>query len=107
MDLKKKIRNVPDFPKKGIVFRDITTLLSDSDAFKYSVDKMTEQYKGKKIDLMIGAEARGLFLVLSLHTIWGQGSYRLENPENFPIRPVRLLMILNMERIYYRCMWML
>lgn len=59
MDLKQKIRSIKDFPKKGIVFRDITTLLRDGEAFRYSVDKMVEYCKGKKIDAVLGAEARG------------------------------------------------
>ena len=84
MDLKKKIRNVPDFPKKGIVFRDITTLLSDSDAFKYSVDKMTEQYKGKEIDLIIGAEARGFIFGALLAYNLGTGFIPIRKPGKLP-----------------------
>jgi adenine phosphoribosyltransferase len=84
MDLKKKIRNVPDFPKKGIVFRDITTLLSDGDAFKYSVDKMTEQYKGKEIDLIIGAEARGFIFGAILAYNLGTGFIPIRKPGKLP-----------------------
>jgi len=84
MDLKKKIRNVPDFPKKGIVFRDITTLLSDSDAFKYSVDKMTEQYKGRDIDLIIGAEARGFIFGSLLAYNLGTGFIPIRKPGKLP-----------------------
>ena len=84
MDLKKKIRNVADFPKKGIVFRDITTLLSDSDAFKYSVDKMTEQYKGKEIDLIIGAEARGFIFGALLAYNLGTGFIPIRKPGKLP-----------------------
>ena len=86
MDLKKKIRNVPDFPKKGIVFRDITTLLSDSDAFKYSVDKMTEQYKGKEIDLIIGAEARGFIFGALLAYNLGTGFIPIRKPGKLPYK---------------------
>jgi adenine phosphoribosyltransferase len=86
MDLKKKIRNVPDFPKKGIVFRDITTLLSDSDAFKYSVDKMTEQYKGRKIDLIIGAEARGFIFGALLAYNLGTGFIPIRKPGKLPYK---------------------
>jgi len=86
MDLKKKIRNVPDFPKKGIVFRDITTLLSDSDAFKYSVDKMTEQYKGKEIDLIIGAEARGFIFGALLAYNLGTGFIPVRKPGKLPFK---------------------
>ena len=86
MDLKKKIRNVTDFPKKGIVFRDITTLLSDSDAFKYSVDKMTEQYKGKEIDLIIGAEARGFIFGALLAYNLGTGFIPIRKPGKLPYK---------------------
>lgn len=59
MDLKKYIRNIPDFPKKGILFRDITPLLSEPKAFKTALDKMEELIKDKKIDTILAAEARG------------------------------------------------
>lgn len=59
MDLKSKIRTVPDWPKKGIMFRDITTLLQDKDAFKYAMDKFYERYKDMKIDVVVGIESRG------------------------------------------------
>ena len=57
--LKKSIRNVPDFPKQGILFRDITTLLKDGARFKDSVEIIVEKYKDKKIDNVVAVEARG------------------------------------------------
>ena len=59
MDLKKTIRNIPDFPKKGIIFRDITTLIKDGPAFREAVDKLYERYKDMEIDLVVGIESRG------------------------------------------------
>lgn len=59
MDIKDKIRNVPDFPKKGIVFRDITTLLKDKEALRYVIKKLANKYLDKKIDLVVGTESRG------------------------------------------------
>jgi len=59
MDLKMFIRDVPDFPKKGIIFKDITTLLKDKKAFKHAVDLMCEQYIDKNIDKVVGIESRG------------------------------------------------
>ncbi len=53
------IRDIPDFPKKGILFKDITTLLNDKDAFKRSVDMLAKKFKGKKIDYIVSIEARG------------------------------------------------
>ncbi|MEA3506568.1 MAG: adenine phosphoribosyltransferase [Elusimicrobiota bacterium] len=62
MDLKKLIRNVPDFPKAGIQFKDITTLLKDGAGFKESIEKMAEPWKDKKIDKVAAIEARGFII---------------------------------------------
>ena len=59
--LERSIRNVPDFPKKGIIFKDITTLLKEARAFKEAVDTIAEKYKDKKIDTIVSIEARGFF----------------------------------------------
>jgi len=56
------IRNIPNFPKPGILFRDITTLLKDKKAFQQAVDKLAQKYKNKKIDLVAAVEARGFIL---------------------------------------------
>jgi adenine phosphoribosyltransferase len=58
-DLKAIIRNVPDFPIPGIMFRDITTLVADPNAFKYVVDHLYDRYKNKNIDVVIAIESRG------------------------------------------------
>jgi len=59
ISLKDCIRAIPDFPKPGILFRDITTLLRDGEAFKAAVDILAEEYKNKKIDVVVAVEARG------------------------------------------------
>ncbi len=59
MDLKAKIRNIPDFPKKGIVFRDISTLLQDKKAYNHAIDRMAELFDGKNIEHVVGVESRG------------------------------------------------
>jgi len=59
IDLKKSIRNIPDFPKPGILFRDITTLLNDKTAFKYAIDELAKEFKNKKINKVVAVEARG------------------------------------------------
>ena len=61
-DLKEYIRSIPDFPKAGILFRDITTLLKDQSVFKQAVDDLCRQYKDKKIDAVVAVEARGFIL---------------------------------------------
>ena len=58
-DLRSKIREIPDFPKPGILFYDITTLLKDAAAYKESIDLMLAPYAGEQIDLVVGMESRG------------------------------------------------
>ena len=65
-DLKKHIRDVPDFPKEGIIFKDITTLLKDKDAFKKSIDLLAKKFKKENIDLVVGVEARGFIFGAAL-----------------------------------------
>ncbi|MCR3759080.1 adenine phosphoribosyltransferase [Clostridium felsineum] len=59
MELKDHIRIIDGFPKEGISFKDVTTLIQDKDAYKYAVDKIGEYLKDKKVDLIVGPEARG------------------------------------------------
>ena len=62
MNLKEKIRDVPDFPKKGILFRDVTPLLKDPTAFRHAIDLLTEKYRDEGIEVVVAVEARGFFL---------------------------------------------
>ncbi len=62
MNIKKRIRNIKDFPKEGIDYKDITTILKDKEAFHYCISEMASQYKNTDFDLIVGPEARG-FLV--------------------------------------------
>ena len=61
-DLRASIRSIPDYPKPGIVFRDITTLLGDARAFRRAVDELVQPWAGSKIDQVAGIEARGFIL---------------------------------------------
>ena len=65
-DLKKTIREVPDFPKAGINFYDISTLLQDGTAFRTAVDYMVEQFRGRPIDMLAGIEARGFVVAAAM-----------------------------------------
>ena len=85
MDLKAKIRNIRDFPKKGIVFRDITPLIGDGDALKYTIDVMADYYKGKKIDAILGAEARGFIFGAALAYRLGTGFIPVRKPGKLPL----------------------
>jgi adenine phosphoribosyltransferase len=79
-ELKKLIREVPDFPRKGILFYDITTLLKDKVGFATLVDRLSEHYVDQKIDLVLGMEARGFIFAPAL-------AYRL-NAGFVPVRKV-------------------
>ncbi|MFM8174735.1 MAG: adenine phosphoribosyltransferase, partial [Pirellulaceae bacterium] len=59
MDLNDYIRNIPDFPKPGIQFKDITPLLLNPESFQESIDRLADHYAGQQIDLIVAAEARG------------------------------------------------
>ena len=61
-DLKATVRTIPDYPKKGILFRDITTLLADARAFRRAVDELVQPWAGNKIDKVAGVEARGFII---------------------------------------------
>ena len=73
MDIKKHIRSIPDYPKKGILFRDITTLIKDSDAFKYTNDKIVEIAKKIDFDKVAAIESRGFVFASTV-------SYLLNKP---------------------------
>ena len=62
MDLKQYIRDIPDFPVEGILFRDITPLMQEPTAFRYVIDRMAEYYEGQDIDVILGIEARGFLI---------------------------------------------
>ena len=61
-DLKASVRTIPDYPKPGIMFRDITTLLADARAFRRAVDELVNPWAGNKIDKVAGMEARGFII---------------------------------------------
>ena len=73
MDLKQYIRDIPDFPVEGILFRDITPLMQEPTAFRYVIDRMAEYYEGQDIDVILGIEARGFLIGAPL-------AYRIGKP---------------------------
>ncbi|HBR17529.1 MAG: adenine phosphoribosyltransferase [Deltaproteobacteria bacterium RIFCSPLOWO2_12_FULL_43_16] len=82
--LKKIIRDVPDFPKKGILFKDITTLLKDPIAFQTTVDLMSHRYIGKHVDVVVGIEARGFIVGAALAYKLGAGVILVRKPGKLP-----------------------
>ncbi len=83
-DLKKLIREVPDFPKAGINFYDITTLLKHPDGLRKTVDALAAEYDGEKVDTVIGVEARGFIFAPALAYHLGAGFVPVRKPKKLP-----------------------
>lgn len=84
--LKRLIRDVPDFPKKGIIFKDITTLLSDRRAFARAIDTLANRYIDKEIDLVVGIESRGFVIGAALAYRLGAGVILVRKPGKLPYK---------------------
>ncbi|HUU06440.1 MAG TPA: adenine phosphoribosyltransferase [Patescibacteria group bacterium] len=89
MDLEKIIRDVPDFPKQGIIFKDITTLLQDGEAFRLALNQMLKKYLDAKIDKVLGIEARGFIFAGVLAYKLGCGFVPARKPGKLPYRTIR------------------
>lgn len=83
-DLKNLIREVPDFPKPGINFYDITTLLKHPDGLRKTVDALAAEYEGEKVDTVIGVEARGFIFAPALAYHLGAGFVPVRKPRKLP-----------------------
>ncbi|HKZ17490.1 MAG TPA: adenine phosphoribosyltransferase [Syntrophales bacterium] len=83
-DLKNIIRDIPDFPKKGIIFKDITTLLANAASYQRMIDLMSHRYIGKKIDKVVGVEARGFIIGAALAYKLGAGVVLVRKPGKLP-----------------------
>lgn len=86
MDLKKKIRNIPDFPQKGIIFRDIGPLLEDKRAFKYAVDELVKKLRKLNVDKVVGIDARGFVLAGVLADRLGAGMVMVRKKGKLPYK---------------------
>ena len=84
MDLKEKIREIPDFPKKGILFRDITTLLKDREGFSAVVEELFNRYQDKEIDIIAGIESRGFIFGSALSYRINKGFVPIRKPGKLP-----------------------
>ncbi|MBW6511872.1 MAG: adenine phosphoribosyltransferase [Desulfuromonadaceae bacterium] len=87
-ELKSIIRDIPDFPKKGIVFKDITTLLNDSRSFHRMIDLIAHRYVGMRIDQIVGIEARGFILGAALAYKLGAGITLVRKPGKLPSKTI-------------------
>lgn len=72
-DLAEKIRDIPDFPKPGVIFKDITTLLKEPDAFKRAIDDLAQRFEADHIDMVVAAESRGFIIGAPLAYLLGAG----------------------------------
>jgi adenine phosphoribosyltransferase len=85
-DLKELIREVPDYPKPGILFYDLTTLLKDKQGFHMLIDRLCEHYKGHTIDVVAGIEARGFIFAPALAYRLGAGFVPVRKPKKLPAK---------------------
>jgi len=83
-DLKTLIREVPDYPKAGILFYDLTTLLKDKNGFRNLIDRLCAHYDGRQIDLVVGIEARGFILAPALAYRLKAGFVPVRKPKKLP-----------------------
>jgi len=87
-DLKSSIRNVPDFPKPGIGFKDITTLLIDGPAFREAVDLLAERFQNQEIKKVVGIESRGFVFGSVIAYKWGVGFVPVRKPGKLPAETI-------------------
>ena len=88
MDLKDKIRVIEGFPKEGISFKDITTLVADGEAFKESIDRIVEHLKDKNVDVILGPEARGFIFGVPVAYALGVGFVPVRKKGKLPAETV-------------------
>jgi adenine phosphoribosyltransferase len=85
-ELKRLIREIPDYPKPGVLFYDVTTLLKDAEGFHLLVDRLCEHYDGRKVDIVAGIEARGFIFAPALAYRLGAGFVPVRKPKKLPWR---------------------
>lgn len=90
MDIQKLVRTIPNFPKPGIMFRDITTLLADAEGFKSTIDLLKEHYKTLEFDYIVGIESRGFILGAALAYALGKGFVPIRKKGKLPGKTVSL-----------------
>ena len=89
MDLKSLIRTIPDYPKPGIMFRDVTTLMADAQGFKAAITRLCQPYAGEPIDAVAGIEARGFILAGAIADRLGCGFVPVRKKGKLPWRTIR------------------
>lgn len=88
LDLKQKIRDIPDFPKKGIIFKDITPLLQDARYFRQTINELARPFLEQRVDLVVGIDARGFILASALAYILKTGLVIVRKKGKLPYKTV-------------------
>jgi adenine phosphoribosyltransferase len=89
MDLKQRIRHVPDFPKPGILFYDITTLLGDRDGFRATIESLASPHVDQGVDVVVGIESRGFILGAAVAQAIGAGFVPIRKPGKLPSKALK------------------
>src|SRR5438270_597744 len=90
LDLRHYLRDIPDFPKPGILFKDITPLLADPEAFRATIDRLAGEFAGRQVDVIGAAEARGFLFAAPLALKLGVGLVPIRKPGKLPHTTVSL-----------------
>lgn len=98
MNLSEKIRSIPDFPKEGILFKDITPLLRDKDALQESIRKMADLFRSEEIDYIVGIEARGFLVGTPLAIEMDKGFIPIRKPGKLPHEVLKISYELEYEK---------
>jgi adenine phosphoribosyltransferase len=89
-DLKRLIREIPDYPKPGILFYDLTTLLKDRQGFQKLVDRLCDHYANRQVDVVVGVEARGFIFAPALAYRLGAGFVPVRKPKKLPAKTAQV-----------------
>ena len=89
-NLKKMVRDIPDFPKEGIIFKDITPILQNPKGLREAVETISNHYKSKKVDIVVGAEARGFILAPTVAFNLGAGFVPVRKPGKLPYEKISM-----------------
>lgn len=106
-ELKEYIRSIPDFPEKGIIFRDVTSVLQDADALKLSIDELAKRLEGVDFDVIAGAESRGFIFGAPLAYVMHKPFVPIRKKGKLPCETVEKHMIWGMVRQRLKCIKML
>lgn len=100
MDLKQYVTVVPDYPKEGVQFKDITTLMDKGEVYRYATDQIVEYAKERDIDLIVGPEARGFIIGCPVAYALGVGFAQFVKKESFLVKSSKSITVWNTVKMY-------